>query len=148
MVGMTQDTVVGSLRILAIALLFYAVIQFWHEYYYWSGVFHLSSGISTGSTYFHWEKLWSEITRFLSKNLGWVRASLLALVVYIFIRGQSHWRGLAIGVPASIVLAGLAIALGMYLGLKAVGSEIAAFGPVHATVTLETITPIDVDLTQ
>ncbi len=37
----------------------------------------------------------------------------------------------------SIVLAGLAIGLGIYLGLKAVGMEIKHFGPVDATITLE-----------
>jgi len=50
------------------------------------------------------------------------------------------------GVPAAIVLAGLAMGLGIYFGLKMVGNEIRNFGPLDSTVTLETTLPIDVDV--
>jgi hypothetical protein len=123
---LSNDTVVRGLRVLAVLLLLYAAIQFWHQYYYWSGVYDPFSRTSSGSTYFHWEELWGEAETILEKHLGWARASVLALVLYVFIRGRSYWRGLAIGVPAGIVLAGLATGLGVYFGLTAASRTVSA----------------------
>ena len=79
-----------------------------------------------------------------------MRATFLALALYIFIKGRSRWRGWTIGIPAAIVLGGVAMGLGVYFGLKAVGSEIGAVGSdiSNARVTLETISPIDINLNQ
>ena len=121
-----SDTVVRALRIFAILLLLYAVTRFWHQYYHWSGAYDPVSGTSPGSTYFHWDDLSTDLSDALDENLGWVRASLLALVLYVLIRARSYWRGWAIGIPGAIVLAGLAMGLGIYFGLTAVGYEIEA----------------------
>ena len=153
---MSHDAVVRGSRILLVLLVFYAVTQFWHEYYYWSGVFDPASQTSTGSTYFHWGQLWEEVKGVLNENFGWVRASVLALALYIFIIGRSRWRGWTMGIPTAIFLAGLAMGLGVYFGLKTVGSEIGAVGSEvraglgavsNATVTLETTSGIDVNVT-
>lgn len=135
--AVSSDTTVRGVRILAILLLVYAVVQFWHEYYHWSGAYSLSSQTSVGSTYFHWDELWSQAGSVLDGYLGWVRASLLALVLYMFIRGRAYWRRLAIGVPAAIVLAGFAMGLGVFFGLAAVGNEIGSVASEVASVASE-----------